>query len=586
MADSGVHRDLYDRYKELRTKVGLTATQAADQLQVSPTTMARYEKILRHPLGSPAFPIQPDRSDILADFGRFRRRYFNRSTVPWQEDAARRIEALLKRPEKVYVVINAPPGSGKSTLFTHDIPAWLAVRNTRIRCLVGSRTERQAAQYTGRLRRSFGNERSSFVSELGPFRPLQRDLWRNSEFIIAAGEEESVDEKEPTFAAYGQDSGFLGGRYDFVIWDDLVDNRNARTVEQREALVHWFETEAITRLEPSGLFVLQGQRIGPDDLYRYALDLLDGNEEEERPLFEHVVYRSHYEDRCRGLHGVDDPPWPQGCLLDPVRLPWKELRAKQRNHLERYLVLYQQEDIDPSASLVHPMWLEGGVDKNGAMFPGCFDDYSLWELPRGVDLSECVLVATVDPSATRYWCAQLWLYHQESERRFLIGFYRDPLDAPGFLDYVDGEFRGLMQDWQVWAYNHGLRIQTWVVEANATQRFLLQYTHVQRWIAQWGVTIVPHQTTMRKNDTELGVQSIASYFKFGRIRLPGYSRAEVKPFTDELIRWPNGRTDDCVMACWFYFLHEPSIVPPKVAPPRFSRPSWINQSRRGLNVNG
>jgi hypothetical protein len=545
--------------------------------------MNRYEKDLRHPIGAPAL-INQAPADILQDFGRFRARYFKRLATPWQEDAANKLLEYLEKPEKSYVVVNAPPGSGKSTLFTHDIPAWLAARNPHIRCLIGSRTERQAAQYTGRLRRTFGNERSAFVSELGPFRPLQRDLWRNSEFIIAVPEEEVNDEKEPTFAAYGQDSGFLGGRYDFVIWDDLVDYRNAKSAEARDTLVNWYETEAITRLEPHGLFVLQGQRIGPDDLYRYSLDLTDGSEE-DKPLFEHIVYRAHYEDRCEDLHSVEAPSWPEGCLLDPIRLPWRELRAKNRNQLERFLVLYQQEDLDPDTSLVQHMWLEGGIGKDGTLHPGCWDeDRSLQEVPRGIDLGQCVAVATVDPSAARHWALELWFYHPDSDTRWLVDFYRGPLTAPGFLDRVDGKFEGFLEEWQQWSISVGLPIQTWVVESNTTQRFLLQYKHAQDWIAQHGVNLVPHQTTQRRHDPEYGVQSIAPHFKYGRVRLPGRSHQAIKPFTDELTRWPNGRTEDTVMACWFFEIYRPQIINPAQAHIQFWRPSWSRSAQRGLTM--
>lgn len=577
--------DLFDRYAELRRQVGLTATQASDQLKISPTTMNSYEKKLRLPRGSPIQLNQPP-PKILDDFGLFRQRYFKRTATPWQEDAAKKIMEYIKRDEKTYVVINAPPGSGKSTLFTHDIPAWVAAQNPHIRCLIGSRTERQAAQYTGRLRRTFGNERSTFVSELGPFRPLQRDLWRNSEFIIACPDEEINDEKEPTFAAYGQDSGFLGGRYDFVIWDDLVDFRNAKSAEARTSLVNWYETESLTRLEPHGLFLLQGQRIGPDDLYRYSLDLTDGSDE-DKPLFEHVIYRAHYEDRCEGLHSIDAPAWPEGCLLDPVRLPWRELRAKERNQMERFLVLYQQEDLDPDASLVHHIWLEGGIGKDGTLHPGCWDeDRSLQEIPHGLNLSQCVAIATVDPSAAMHWALELWIYHPESDMRYLVDFYRGPLTAPGFLDRVDGVFTGFLQEWQQWSINVGIPIQTWVVESNTCQRFLLQYQHAQDWIMKYGVNIVPHQTTQRRHDPEFGVQSIASHFKYGRVRLPGRSHQYLKPFTDELTRWPNGRTEDCVMACWFFEVYKPQIAPLNATPIRFWRPSWTGASRRGLTING
>ena len=61
---------------------------------------------------------------------------------------------LVESGDREFVVMNEPPGSGKSTLFTHDIPCWLIARDRSIRLQVGSRTERQARMYVGRIKRS------------------------------------------------------------------------------------------------------------------------------------------------------------------------------------------------------------------------------------------------------------------------------------------------------------------------------------------------------------------------------------------------------------------------------------------------
>src|SRR3712207_7509108 len=46
-----------------------------------------------------------------------------------------------------------------------------------------------------------------------------------------------------------QEMGFLGARADFIVWDDLVTERNTRTAEAREAVEHFWTTMAETRLE-------------------------------------------------------------------------------------------------------------------------------------------------------------------------------------------------------------------------------------------------------------------------------------------------------------------------------------------------
>jgi hypothetical protein len=40
------------------------------------------------------------------------------------------------------------------------------------------------------------------------------------------------------------------------------------------------------------------------------------------PIYKHVTYKAHYEDRCVGDHGKAAAAWPEGCLLDPKRVPW------------------------------------------------------------------------------------------------------------------------------------------------------------------------------------------------------------------------------------------------------------------------
>jgi hypothetical protein len=113
------------------------------------------KEIEDQPVPKPLENISSEARRALDDFGYFRARYFGRTSTPWQEDAAHRILKLLTTPEKEYAVINVAPSSGKSTLFTHDVPCWLACHNRKIRALVGSRTFRQARWYTGRLRRTF-----------------------------------------------------------------------------------------------------------------------------------------------------------------------------------------------------------------------------------------------------------------------------------------------------------------------------------------------------------------------------------------------------------------------------------------------
>ena len=103
-------------------------------------------------------PLSEQAYKALEDFAFFRRRYFGRESTPWQVRAAYDCLRAVETDEREYVVINCPPGSGKSTLFTCDIVTWLIVRDRSIRIQIGSHTERQARMYVNRVKRALERE--------------------------------------------------------------------------------------------------------------------------------------------------------------------------------------------------------------------------------------------------------------------------------------------------------------------------------------------------------------------------------------------------------------------------------------------
>jgi len=402
------------------------------------------------------------------------------------------------------------------------------------------------------------------------------------------------------------DSGFLGGRFDLVIWDDVYDPRKMRSADSREDMRRWWDEVAETRLEPGGLLILQGQRMSADDIYRYALDKVAPPDEleleeeiavedapEEWRKYHHLKYPSHHEELCKGDHKPDAAPWPEGCLLYPRRLPWRRLRHVKAQTPDRFEVLYQQSDINPSSVLVDPLWVSGGVGADGVDYVGCWDnDRDLWELPAGVS-GDLFVVATADPSPSQFWALQCWAYNPETQFRYLLESYRRKMDAPSFLDWNHSEqrFTGVAEDWWQITNDMGRPLTHWIIEANAAQKFILQYDHFKRWAAMRGVQLVPHYTHSRnKGDPKYGVQMLGPLWRVGRIRLPGKQNTDARPHSllliNEVTRWnPEGtgsRTDDCVMAQWFLEHNLEKLFVPKIDGPKQWRPSWVS----GQDVEG
>ena len=549
--------------------------------------------------------LKPEAKRAIDDFGYFQRRYFGRIAYPWQVQAAELVVELLASPHKEYLVVNCPPGSGKSALFAHDIPAWLTVRDRRIRGMIGSATTNLAEGYVDRLRRSLARTRpvqnseediarglaldaeATLASDFGRFQPIG-DIWTRSSFVVEQTTGTTV-EKEATWSGYGQDAGYIGQRFDFVIWDDLVDPKKQRTQEAKEALELYWDDVSEPRLEPSGLLVLQGQRFASDDLYRYCLDKMTGEDIDwdsgevldKRPKYHHVLFKAHYEENCNPevTHRRGSPAYPQGCLLNPERLPWRELSSHIENREERFQVVYQQQDGDPKSVLVPKSWIYGNDG-----YPGCVDkDRDRLELPRNPDgtvalSGDLVSYMTVDPSPTKFWAVEWWVYQPSVELRWLMDIERSPMEANEFLDFnhATQRFTGLLNEWVQTSVELFLPVTHVIVEDNAAQRFLLQYDTVHQWMRQRNVEIIPHSTHRNKSDPELGVESIREHYKFGRKRLPfknGMS-GPVAHLINELTTYPHGRTDDCVMADWFGEWNLPKIYAPEVAEGKQWRPSW------------
>lgn len=586
---------------------GIDPHNAGKLVGVSPQTVTRWQAVLKADMAlGPELEydraVHPDALDenatrAMDDFGFFRRRYFGRITMPWQEEAAYTVVEKLATPVKEYIVSNAPPGGGKSTLYTHDIPAWLIVRNRLVRILLGSRTERMAFSYSRRLRRTLTRTRpvradhddilkglavdaqATLVGDFGRFKPLNQELWRADEFMVANLDDEETEDKEATVAAFGIDSGFLGGRYDYVVWDDLIDKKTIKSMDAMDALVGIYESECETRVEPGGCLVLNGQRMKAEDLYHYALSLSSGDDE-DTPKYHHIKYRAHYEDRCEGKHGEDEPPYPQGCLLDPKRVPWKDQASLIKNKPGLYRVVFQQEDIDPERALVLPEHIDGD---NG--HPGCWDEERYCgQLPPGIRLHECLSMACVDPSPTKFWAIEWIVWHPETDIRWLVDIERKQMEAPELLDYnvLEQEFSGIMDEWQVRSLNMNCPITTWVVEANVAQRFMLQYTWFKLWQIRRGVQVVPHQTAQNKADPKLGVETIGPVYHKGRMRLPKRGSQAVHIMVDELLRYGWARTDDTVMAHWFFEYNKERVPMPQQQEPQFETPSWMRDVQRGV----
>lgn len=589
----------------------------ANRLLAGPEGQARAKRLAEAEAEKITGPIPydkltPEAKEAWDDFGVFQRRYFGRIPYPWQVEAANTIVDLLATPDREFCVINLPPGAGKTSTFTLQIPAWLTVRNRAIRGLIGHASQKEANKNVLALRRFFERAHpmqgkpdeiakgraldaiSTVARDFGRFR--SDDVWASDQFIVAQyAERELIQEKEATWSAYGADTEYTGNRVDYAVWDDLVSLANQSTDDQRLKVQTKFDDVAENRLEPGGLLALCGQRLLSMDLYRYCLDkrVMPDDEEDDTEqadddepsddqdrVYHHIVFKDHYEDRCEPkFHAKNAPPYPEGCLLVPNRITWRDVR--RHREYPNYRIVQQQEDGDPESAFVTKAAIYGDDG-----YPGCLDrERGNWEIPRGIDPGRMV-IATCDPSPSKFWAIEVWIWDPVTEFRHLINLERRAMTASAFLDYDYSKhgYVGLMHEWHMKMASLGFPIDYWVVEANAAQKFMFQYNHFNNWRAMMGANVVAHTTNQNKADPLFGVQTLPRHYNSGRVRLPyraGDGRLVSLKLISEVTSYRldgKGGTDDTVMAHWFMEFQLPKLYRPDRGTGQSWRPSWVRRS--------
>lgn len=625
---AGIHKNTASKW-EAKQKAAIAANDLAqlEEKIVGSSRSGGARKQLQQDLleASNLPPVIPDdrlceeAKRGLVDFDFFRKYYLGRVPSPWQVDAAYKIVELLESEDKEHLVVNVAPGAGKSTLF-HDVAVWCIVRNRGIRVLYGSISLNLAKMYSRRIRETLErpvpiqpdpelvrkglamNAEGCLAVDYGRFKPTDKGaLWRAEEFIVEQQTQSGLDNKEPTVRAYGFDSEFIGHRADLVLFDDVASPENAKESTARDRLLERWDSMAEARVDPGGLIAVIGQRLGSGDLYAYCLsketfedtdedydgtditDKTDLKEPVRIKKYKHLKYKAYYDELDTGPTSRKkfSLPWPDGPLLDPYRLSWKDLSFIKHSTPNKFKVVYQQEDIDMSNTLIDRVWATGGMGTDGVLYPGCIDNERMpGYIPEGLS-HPVISIASVDPSPTQFWAIEWWIYQPETNLRYLVDLERRKLNAEELLGYnvATGEYSGVMEEWQERSERMGYPISHWIVEINAAQRFLLAHDFVRRWQAMNEVNVVPHTTSRNKLDESLGVEALLPpLWRSGSVRLPSMrGNWKTLSIVDEMCAWTRDKKHgtDTVMAHWFAELHMPDLVSPK-APPRQWRPSWLS----------
>lgn len=589
------------KYLALR-KAQLSQAEALEKLAelgmgISRSTAARLEKnaghrtrsqILQHEEVEADSPepkvyeeLSPEGARGVDDFMYFCREFIkiNGKAVEtpgyWGESAAEldRLSKLGAETEEfLNVLMTFHPGAGKTTM----VQLYIFWRILRARALgdfafsvmFGSLTLTLAKRIL-RVITWNADHNEHLVNTFGRIRPIAEDgetTWTKTEIMVAGM---GGGSKDATLTVWGVGQAIVGVRPNLAVWDDMVDKSNVSPANTK-VLQQWWDSEAARRVEPGGVTVATGHFMSPTDLYHVFRDRKFVEEDgSETKMWTHYKFKAHDASRCPVELGTghEHTEYPAGCLLWPKRWSYRYFMVMQQTDSSLYAMMFQSEDGAMGDILVPQIWVDGGIDENQNLYPGCLDSGNDPSFPSRQLWSDTFseadwvpglfTIATLDPSPTK-WAVYTVTTYADSEElgptHNVVGYHRARMTTE--------EYPPLIEKLTLAIRERDPSFDTWVVEKTGAE-YLHGAEAMKTLPRRLKIQIVAHETRGNKSHEEYGIWAHRNEWKYGRVRLPWggpATQAKMKQFIAEHTVYPWGDTDDCVLSFWFYFLHRPNVA--------------------------
>lgn len=266
------------------------------------------------------------------------------------DDMCAHLEAV-RRGEIKRLLVNVPPRSAKSTLFSILFPAWVWLAQDAAQFLYLSYSERLSTEHSGKCRQAVESE--WYRQQYHPRWSIREDQNAKHDFLLTSGGRRR---------ATSIGGGVLGYGCDYLMIDDPLDAREAHSLSARETARSVVAQAAATRLNDpqTGRVVLVMQRLCEGDPSDWA----------KRAGYEHYCVPSEFDParRARTYHlvnGVKEPFWQdpreaEGELLFPARFPREVLDDVRRTlGTAAYMAQHQQRPVATAdGALWRPEWVK------------------------------------------------------------------------------------------------------------------------------------------------------------------------------------------------------------------------------------
>ena len=244
------------------------------------------------------------------------------------------------------LIIQAPPRSGKSELFSRRFPAWAFGQNPNLQIIAASYSTDLASRMNRDVQRIIDSEEYQGVFPETTLNgkniaTVSGQSLRNSEIFEIVGH-------AGAYRSAGVGAGITGMGADIGIIDDPVkDAKEANSQTIRDAVWDWYTTTFYTRLSPKSGILLGMTRWHEDDLAGRLLREMDNDGDQWRIVSFPAIAECDEEFRL------------EGEALHPERYDLERLtKIKKAVGSQAWNALYQQRPSSKGGDIIKGAWFK------------------------------------------------------------------------------------------------------------------------------------------------------------------------------------------------------------------------------------
>ena len=235
----------------------------------------------------------------------------------------------------------APRGHAKSTTVDMTYPLWAGCFEQEEFVVIISDTYTQAAEFINALKDEFENNPK--IKWL--FGNMKGDDWQDGEFVLSNGIK---------YAAKGSGMKIRGIRHrhtrpTLMIFDDIENDENIKSAEQRQKLYHWFTKAAIPALARGGRAVVIGTILHFDSLVNKVM--------KQQDIFKSWQTRVFYAITT-DEDGTEHALWPEHRSLEKLRAMRDDPSDQEFVGSIAFAQEYQHKPFSEEDAIIKPDWIK------------------------------------------------------------------------------------------------------------------------------------------------------------------------------------------------------------------------------------